>query len=100
MTIGFSAILLVACATTPLLTVNDAPVSGEVRLLSVADIQAAVAGMRADLPAIRSQQLMGIQVIDSNTVYLAYRESGSRVDVRHVVQRVRGRWHYTFEIVV
>ena len=94
------AILLIGCVSTLSLTVAGAPVSGEVRALSVADIEAAIGGMRSDLPQIRSQQLTEIQVIDSNTVYLAYREAGKRLATRHVVQRVRGHWHYTWEIVV
>lgn len=92
--------MIVGCVTTPQLTVSGVPVSGEVRVLSVAAIEAAIAGMRTDLPEIRSQQLTGIQVIDSKTVYLTYREPAKRIDIKHVVQRVRGRWHYTFEIVV
>jgi hypothetical protein len=71
-----------------------------VRALSAPEIEAAVAAMRADLPKIRSQQLTAIEVIDSNTVHLSYREAGERFATRHVVKRVRGHWHYTWEIVV
>lgn len=98
--IGCCVILLAACATSPQLTVNGAPVSGDVRVLSVADIQAAVAAMRADLPQIRSQQLTAIEVIDSDTVYLSYRSPETRSAIPHVVKRARGHWHYTWEIVV
>ena len=80
--------------------VNGAPVSGEVRALSVAEIQAAIAGLRADLPEIRSQQLTAIQVIDSDTVYVSYQSPETRSAIPHVVKRVRGHWHYTWEIVV
>jgi hypothetical protein len=98
--IGCCAILLSACATSPQLTVNGAPVSGDVRILFVADIQAALAAMRADLPQIRSQQLTAIEVIDNSTVYLSFRDPGARFATPHVVRRVRGHWHYTWEIVV
>jgi hypothetical protein len=71
-----------------------------VRVLPVADIQAAVAAMRADLPQIRSQQLTAIEVIDADTVYLSYLSRETRSAIPHVVKRVRGHWHYTWEIVV
>jgi hypothetical protein len=100
LSIGSCAILLAACASTPRLTVSDAPVSGDVHTLSVADIQAAVATMRSDLPQIRSQQLTRIEVMDSNTVFLSYREPGEQFATRHVVKRVRGHWHYTWQIVM
>ena len=100
LSIGCCAVLLVACATSPPLIVNGTPVSGDVRTVSVADIQAAVAAMRADLPEIRSQQLTAIHVIDSNEVHLSYRHAGERFATPHVVKRTRGHWHYTWEIVV
>ena len=80
-TIGCCAVLLTACATTPPLTVSGAPVRGDVRrgdvrVLSPAEIEAAVAAMRADLPQIRSQQLTRIDVINRNEVFLSFREAG------------------------
>jgi hypothetical protein len=100
LSIGSCAILLVACASTPRLTVSGAPVSGDVRAVPVPDIQAAVAATRADLPQIRSQQLTRIDVIDRNTVFLSYRETGERFDTPHVVKCVGHHWHCTWEIVV
>src|SRR5438477_3622694 len=41
------AILLIGCVSTLSLTVAGAPVSGEVPALSVADIEAAIGGMRS-----------------------------------------------------
>jgi len=68
-------LLLAACASTRL-TVSGAPVSGDIRALSVPEIQAAVAAMRANLPQIRTQHLTHIRIINNNTVYLSYREAG------------------------
>ncbi len=95
-----SALVLAACATTPPLTVSGAPVRGDMRALSPADIEAAVLAMRADLPQIRSQQLTRIDVIDRNELFLSYLEAGQRFSTPHVVKRVGGHWHYTGEIVV
>jgi hypothetical protein len=67
---------------------------------SVKEIQAAVAAMRADLPQIRSQHLTHIHVINSNTVYLSYREAGEYFSTPHVVKRVGGYWHHTGHIVM
>jgi len=92
--------VLTACATTPPIIVDGAPVSGDVRSLSVADIQAAVAGLRADLPAIRSEQLTAIEVIDLNEVHLSYLKAGEHFATAHVVKRTGHRWHYTWEIVL
>jgi hypothetical protein len=100
LSIGCCIVLLAGCTTTPPLTVDGAPVSGDARALSIPDIQAAVAAMRADLPQIRAQQLTAIEVIDSNTVHLSYLEPGERFPTKHVVKRARRRWHYTWEIVV
>ena len=100
LSIGCCAVLLAGCASTPRLTVSGARVSGDVRVLSVPDIQAAVAAMRADLPQIRSQQLTRIEVMDSNTVFLSYRDTGEQFATRHVVKRVGGHWRYTWQIVM
>ena len=79
---------------------SGAPVRGNVPALSPADIEAAVAAMRADLPQIRSQQLTRIDVINRNEVFLSYRDAGERYATPHVVKRVGGHWHYTGHIVV
>lgn len=106
---GFSivclAVLLTSCATTPPVTVSGAPVRGnvrrgDVRVLSPAEIEAAVAAMRADLPQVRSQQLTRIDVINRNEVFLSYREAGEYYSVPHVVKRLGDHWHYTGHIVV
>jgi hypothetical protein len=92
-------LLLAACASTRL-TVSGAPVSGHIRALSVPEIQAAVAAMRANLPQIRTQHLTHIRIINNNTVYLSYREAGQYYSTPHEVERVGGYWHYTGHIVI
>jgi hypothetical protein len=89
-------LLLAACASTRL-TVSGVPVSGDIRALSVPEIQAAVAAMRANLPQIRTQH---IRIINTNTVYLSYREAGQYYSTPHEVERVGGYWHYTGHIVI
>ena len=96
--IGVFAIALAACAGP--MRVKGAPVYGQVHDLSVADIEAAITALRAELPEIRSQQLWQIVVVDSNEVHLSYREPGTRTGTRHIVERIRGRWHYTWEVVI
>lgn len=73
---------------------------GEVKVLPPAEIEAAVAAMRSDLPEIRSQQLTRIDVVSRDEVLLSYRQSGDYYSVPHVVKRVGSHWHYTGEIVV
>jgi len=99
LSIGSCVLLLAACASTRL-TVSGAPVSGDGRILSVPEIQSAVAAMRTDLPQIRSQHLTHIYIINSNTVYLSYREPGQYFSTPHVVKRAAGHWHYTGHIVM
>jgi hypothetical protein len=93
-------VLLSSCAAPPM--VGGAPVYyvGAVRDMPRSDIEAAITAMRADLPEVRSEQLREIEVVDTNTMHLAYREAGSSTNTRYVVKRVRGRWHYTWEIVI
>jgi hypothetical protein len=93
-----TAMLLGSCATP--IHIDGVLVTGERQDVSESDVRAATAAMRADLPQIRSQQLTRIEVIDSNKVFLSYREEGERFSTPYVVKRVNGHWHYTGEIVM
>ena len=79
--------------------VDGVPVTGDrPQDLSVPDVEKAISAMRADLPEVRSEQLRIIEVVDSDTIYLGYREAGSTFVTRYVVRRKHGQWHYTWRI--